>query len=51
MTGPELRTLLPRLPSEMQWLKTFQVGIPSTLDAFHDRKAANSRASGVTIAG
>jgi hypothetical protein len=40
-----------RLPLEMQWLKTFQVHVVLTLIAFHDRKAANSRASGVTIGG
>jgi hypothetical protein len=42
----QLRSLLPRLPSEMQWLKTFQVPTASGLDAFHCLKAAKLRASG-----
>jgi hypothetical protein len=33
-----------RLPSEMQWLKTFQVVGRQGHDAFHDRKAATLRA-------
>src|SRR4051812_40912024 len=35
-----------RLPSEMQWLKTFQVLIAPRVIAFHDTKAAKLRACG-----
>jgi hypothetical protein len=41
-----MRSLLPRLPSEMQWLKTFYVAAHQALVSFHYRKAAKSRASG-----
>jgi hypothetical protein len=41
-----MRIPLPRLPTEMQWLKTFQVAARSRVNAFHYRKAANLRACG-----
>src|SRR5690349_1784975 len=37
--GPRARFLSVRLPSEMQWLKSFQVLGPPGLDAFHFGKA------------
>jgi hypothetical protein len=43
---PEMRISLPRLPSEMQWLKSLQVAVSQGHDAFHFGKAANSRACG-----
>jgi hypothetical protein len=42
----ETRFLSPRLPSEMQWLKSNQVLGRSAFDAIHFGKAANSRACG-----
>ena len=41
---------LPRLPSEMQWLKFLQVHWAPVHIAFHYRKAANLARSGVTAA-
>src|SRR4051812_20628977 len=41
-----MRFFSPRLPSEMQWLKSFQVLVGQWLIAFHFGKAANSRACG-----